>query len=107
MSEKSIKEPLVLTLGEDFARNYNVAAGETLPVGTTARIDFFADKDSSVVLDSWAASEVATSVVRFRVEKEEADLIADRTHYRMYVVFPETPNDFDRCWTFGDVKRIQ
>jgi|SRR5690606_4831252 len=101
------KEPLVLTLGADFVHRYQKAATDPdIPAGTTARIELYSSKDTTETIAVWNASLVDTDVIAFRIESEQTDLIPNRAHYRLYVVYPETPT-LDMCWFYGDVSRKQ
>ena len=99
-------EPIYLTLGSDFVNNYRPAVGETIPAGTTARIDLYppGQKNTLTTIASWPAVVVDSDVVKFRVESELADEVPHRAHYRLYVNYPDDPT-LDQCWVYGDVSR--
>jgi|SRR5690606_8883150 len=101
------KESLVLTLGADFVHKFKKQPNDPdIPAGTTARIELYSSADTTDTIDIWDAVLVDTDEVYFRIESTETDLIPNRAHYRLYVVFPDTPT-LDMCWVYGDVSRKQ
>lgn len=107
LGNEPIVDKLILTAGADFEHRINVAAGETIPNGTTAKIVILADDGTATVpLATWPATTVTGSYVRWRVESGVADTIPDRSVYRLYIVYDDTPT-LDHCWYRGTVTRKQ
>ncbi|MGW1740021.1 LtfC-like domain-containing protein [Nocardia sp. NPDC001965] len=106
--DEPIRESLTLTLGADFVHRYRPAVGETIPDGTTAYIALYpkGQKNTLTSIAEWSAVLVDSDAIEFRVESEDADEIPDKAHYRLYVVYPDTPT-LDQCWYVGEVRRIQ
>lgn len=100
------KKALILSAGADFVHVINAPAGSTIPTGTTARIAFYASSDTTAPeIASWTGV-VATDRIEWRIESAQADLIENRSKFRLYVTYPETPT-WEVLWFIGDVKRIQ
>lgn len=100
-------EKLILTAGADFTYRANAAAGETIPTGTTASIKIYPDnKTATAPTATWAASAVTGGYIEWLIQSTQADLIPDRSFYRLYVVYPETPT-LEHCWYRGTVSRKQ
>ncbi|MGB3602701.1 MAG: hypothetical protein WBA38_04010 [Gordonia sp. (in: high G+C Gram-positive bacteria)] len=103
-----IKDTLILTRGADYIADFKKHASDPpINSATTARIEFTDGNDTdATILETWDAAEVLPDMIRFRTESETADLIDDRTNYRLIISFPDTPS-LEHCWYFGTVKRIQ
>jgi hypothetical protein len=57
-------------------------------------------------LATWPATAVTGGYAEWTIQSEQADLIPDRSFYRMYVSYPETPT-LEHCWFRGSVTRKQ
>lgn len=101
-----IREDITLTRGADFAHVFaRKPTDPAIPDETTARIEITDTDDVDAdIITTWAGTVTADGV-RFRVESEATDLIDDRTHYRLLVGFPDTPNSLDLCWSRGSIRR--
>lgn len=108
LGHEPLTDKMTLTLGADFVHEFETSPGDEIPPGTTAVIKLYppGQRNTLVSIAEWTATEVTESKVTFRAESEEADLIPDRAHFRVYVTYPDTPT-LQHCWVLGDVKRKQ
>jgi len=100
-------EDITLTLGADFVLDLKVPASDPIPLGSEVRLAIYpkGKKNTLISIADWPAV-VEPTKASWRVQSEQADLIPDRAHYRIYISYPETPT-LDLVWYVGDVFRDQ
>ncbi|MDM7488697.1 hypothetical protein QT969_10380 [Rhodococcus sp. CSLK01-03] len=96
---------LILSLGADFTQIIKTPENETFPVDTVVAIRFYDDPADTAHIAEWLG-DVTSTQVEWRIESALADVIPDRTPFRMYVSYPEVPT-LEHCWFTGRVARKQ
>ena len=99
------KETVVLTADADLYQVIRIG-GIELPTGTTARLAFYATSDTEAPELLNLPGVVTVDSITFRSESTVVDAVPNRTRFRVYVSYPETPT-LEDCWFVGAVKRIQ
>ncbi|GAB4588726.1 LtfC-like domain-containing protein [Nocardia sp. IFM 10818] len=101
------RDVLILTLEADFDYTLKLPPDRTFPPGTAVRLKLYppGEKNTKSTIAVWDA-QVAPTHARWVVESEQADLIPDRAHFRIYVSYPESPTR-EHPWFVGDVRRDQ
>lgn len=97
--------PLVIVRGQDFTQKMEVDPSDTLPDGTTARIDIVRANSSRALVTSWDGI-CSPNLIEFAEESEDVDALPwYGLNYYLYVVYPDSP-DLDFCVTLGPVEHL-
>ncbi|KIA62993.1 DUF7264 domain-containing protein [Nocardia vulneris] len=88
-------------IGADFVFTASIS-GSTFPLDTEARIEVY-DTDNTTILDTFDGTYDTTSF-SWAETSTTMDALPDRPHYRCYVKFPNTPDDY--LWFYGTLRRI-
>lgn len=100
---RPVEMPLVVVRGQDFTQTMNIAPVDSIPTGTTARIEIVDNKKSLVT--TWVGWTEPLQIY-FAVESEEVDELPKRgLSYYLYIVYPTEP-DLDFCLTYGSIEQL-
>ena len=107
-----VRDNLILTRDADFVHIYRRhPLDPEFPPGTTAEIVITRNnRTDSEVLATWPAEHVSEDEISFWVQAPAANLVPDRTSWRLLVHYPamsEQAELQDFAWYRGSVKREQ
>lgn len=92
---------MVVRRGQDFTHTFELPAGQSFAVGTSAVFEVYA-RDRETLLGFWPAASVATSAVSVQIVAALLDSIPNGAFYTLYVQEPGYPRV---AWFEGPVWR--
>lgn len=105
LNDPPIYEDISMTFGADLLVTLESAPGDSIPFGSTIRLDVYPPqrRDTLVTIAS-VVGVITGNKIEFRMESEDSDELPDLAHYRIYITYPDTP-DLDTCWFEGSLVR--
>lgn len=100
---KPERSTLILSTGADFILDLVPENDSWWPEGTVSHINLLSSAGS--VIDTWTPAAVSEGVITYIVDADDADLIPDKSKFRLYIAYSEEEPQLDYLRYYGQVAR--